>query len=483
MTPRTTIEAAGFTLPRAGGEPSDNEDGMKFASGKGSPDAWADFVAVVADGVGTSSAPAQASRAAVETWVQFLERRFSEAPDALAAFDETQFGHLLRECFAQAHRQVQRLAPGGSATAAGICVQGPWLLAATVGDARAYHFSGGTLHQLTEDQIDGGGNPTDVLGGRPAPPAAASYARRSLSPGDWIVACSDGLTKTVSADELSRILRSAEHPQAVVRTLRERAQAIGVEDDVTAVFARVGRVGAPFWEIGDRGSAIGGESAGTDLPQEAPVPAPPRNAAINLNPSPISDPQPPTPENPMNDSLTDFERRLERLERAPNGGALSPQENARLEREFDRLERRLQESEARIAGAARLPLWWALAALVLGLVLGAFLPSVLARTRGADPLVGGKGEGPVGIALQLPADASDPLEYRLTDAAVVLRYRTKTGNQKVALYPYALSGKPSVTYGLPREESATKYGKKESEPAPDGAGVSPKRSPSRPTPP
>ncbi|MBW3622896.1 MAG: protein phosphatase 2C domain-containing protein, partial [Armatimonadetes bacterium] len=260
---RTLIEAAALTMARAGGDASDNEDSVRYAAGKGHPDAWADFVAVVADGVGTSREPAAAGRAAVETWLQFLERRFTERPEDLAAFDEVQFEHLLRECFAQAHRQVQRLAPGGSATAAGVCIQGPWLLAATVGDARAYHLTEGILHQLTEDQVDSGGNPTDVLGGRAVSPVAAGYAKASISPGDWIVACSDGVIKTLSPEALAALLRAAESPQTAVKALKERVRAQKVDDDVTAVFARVDQVGEPFWAgTGDRGSGIGDQGSG-----------------------------------------------------------------------------------------------------------------------------------------------------------------------------------------------------------------------------
>ncbi|MBW3624665.1 MAG: hypothetical protein KY468_14765 [Armatimonadetes bacterium] len=162
--------------------------------------------------------------------------------------------------------------------------------------------------------------------------------------------------------------------------------------------------------------------------------------------------------------MLELERRLERLERSPNGGTLSQQENARLEREFNRLEGQIRDAEERVAQASRAPVWWVLAALVVGLALGAIVSAEMVRVMsgGSRARTLGSGSDAAGMALQTPADMAAPMESRVTDEAVVLRYRTKTGEQKVAIFPYALSGKPSVTYRLPPVQSARNYGKTES---------------------
>src|SRR5687768_7886786 len=112
MSERTRVEVAAFSLPRAGGTNEENEDSYRVA-GENGGDPWADFAGIVADGVGTSREPAAASRAAAESWLQFLSGRLTERPDDLSRFDAGQFRHLIRECFAQAHLQVRKSASGG----------------------------------------------------------------------------------------------------------------------------------------------------------------------------------------------------------------------------------------------------------------------------------------------------------------------------------------------------------------------------------
>jgi hypothetical protein len=180
----------------------------------------------------------------------------------------------------------------------------------------------------------------------------------------------------------------------------------------------------------------------------------------------------------MDPNVPELERRLERLERSPNGGALSPQESARLAREFDRLDGLIRELEERVARAARLPVGWIAAALVAGLALGAFLPTALSRVQGQGETGRERaGAGAAATALKPPADLRTLLETRLTDTALVLRYATKEGRQKVSVYPLGSDGNPSVTYALPAVESAPNYGKTDSERA--GASLPPRRGASR----
>jgi serine/threonine protein phosphatase PrpC len=387
----------------------------------------------------------------VESWTQFLKLRFTERPEGIASFGETQFSHLMRECFAQAHRQVQKAAPGGSATAAGLCIQGDWLIAGTVGDARAYHLNGEGLAQLTPDQTDAGGNPTDVLGGRSAAPNANSYAARALSPGDWVVACSDGLLKTLSLQELADLLSSATSPQAAARTVQGRAEARQVPDDVTAVFARVVEVGAPFW--------ANGESL-TSRTTASPAPPPREKTA------PAAERKEPMRSSSDADLKTEeLEKRLARLERSPAGGGLSQQEQARLEREFGRLEAEIRDLGARRPSSPNLLMVGVLVLLSLVIGLGAgFGLSGFGKNRAA---FGKSGETSAEVKLQEPKDMQRFLGYQTTEQGVILRYRSSEGAMKVAIYRYEDEGAPSVILQIPQDSGGTGASN-----APDGSSTS-----------
>jgi protein phosphatase len=448
---RTYAEFAAFSLAREGASEDRNEDSYRLAGGDGE-NPWADFVAVVADGVGSSRDPAGASRAAAEAWVQFLERRFTERPAELSSFDEAQFGQVMRECFAQAHRQALKSAPGGSATAAGVCVQGDWLLAATVGDARIYHLRDGALEQVTPDQIDGAGNPTDVLGGRQAAPNANVYARRSLAPGDWIVACSDGLQKTLPLPELEELLRSSDSPQLAVRALRQRAVSRQVADDVTAAVARIVQVGEPFWERnGNRSGSSRAASPAGGLKSSGRTTSPTAPTKTEKEPSMQAG-------SDLSPLIGELEKRIARLERSPNAAELSPQEQARLEREFGQLERQIQDLAAQVSKRTGFPLAAFIAGMlacgvVIGYLMGAFF------TNGAKPTLPSKEVAGRSITLQQPEDMDKLLGYQTTDNTVVLRYRSSDGGTKVAVYRYEDGGKPSLSFELPSDnEPATGAG-------------------------
>ncbi len=486
MSASTLLEADGFSLARAGAESDANEDQFAFDCGEGHPEEWADFVAVVADGVGSSHDPATASQLAVDACLASLKNRFTERVEEFAGFDEAQFAQLLREALAQAHQAVLRKASGGSTTAAVVCAQGRWLLAATVGDARAYHYTGGQLRQLTNDQVDRSGDPTDVLGGRTAAPQAEAYARRSLSGGDWIVVCSDGLTKTLSVEDLEAMLRVAPSPAAVARALTKLAHSRNVPDDVTAVVARVTQVGEPFWDATLPGEGSRSPSA-SGVERSAPPPKASR-AAAHISPDRPSRSEGVVPlpqESPEWKNLSaDLERRVTRLER--NGGSgLSPQELVRIEREFQDVRNAIADVEERqpasrksspmVTPGALVAGTLAVLGLVIGLTLGVLLgPKWAPSSRAPEKPLADK---PVKAALIYPADYSVALDYQLTDRGVAIRYRTKQGGQKVALFPYGGAGAPATTLVLKAgEETASDS----SVSATEVSSRSPGRSSSRP---
>ena len=125
-----------------------------------------------------------------------------------------------------------------------------------VGDSRAYVRRGGRLQRLTRDQNLGEfmvslGAWTDeqarmattaetlssAIGGSELEPVVGLI---DLAPGDSLLLCTDGLTKHVSDDDISRALAQPESAEATSRRLLSDALAGGGTDNVTVLVARTG---------------------------------------------------------------------------------------------------------------------------------------------------------------------------------------------------------------------------------------------------
>jgi serine/threonine protein phosphatase PrpC len=203
----------------------------------------------VADGMGGHQGGEVASNLAL----QALERIAEEpAPDGDSA---PQLAEVVRE----ANRLVLQRASGdpalagmGTTLTAVLAGTGGRVHVAHVGDSRAYLLRNGELTQLTRDQtvvqrlVDEGRitqqeaeiHPqrsilTNALGvDREIQVDEAAY---ELTPGDRLLLCSDGLSGMVPEDEIRRILREREDPQAACDALVEAANAAGGQDNITVV--------------------------------------------------------------------------------------------------------------------------------------------------------------------------------------------------------------------------------------------------------
>ena len=183
--------------------------------------------------------------------------------DALARLPHAGSGRaLLAEGFASAHAEVrrraraERLGPIG-ATAVAALIDGGRATVAWAGDSRGYRLRAGVLTRLTRDHsvvqelIDDGvlteaeaeGHPqghvvTRAVGaGERADP---SFADVDLETGDWLLLCSDGLTRCVTESEIAAALAAAADPDTACRALIEAALAAGAPDNVSAVVVRIG---------------------------------------------------------------------------------------------------------------------------------------------------------------------------------------------------------------------------------------------------
>lgn len=219
-----------------------NEDSMLLDDDTG---LW-----VVFDGMGGHQNGATASRMAAHA---FAEAHLPEDFDAAI------------EVFAGTIHQVNSAigaaaeANGGGTmgtTAVGLIMRGREFAAGWVGDSRAYIMRRGGLFQLTvdhthvQDLIDEGilteadaiGHPMSHVLTRALGVAAdvqVDIIKDEIEPGDRFLLCSDGLSGPVSDGEIRDLLQ-AEHPQAAVDALIERAYAKGAPDNVTAIVIEIG---------------------------------------------------------------------------------------------------------------------------------------------------------------------------------------------------------------------------------------------------
>jgi protein phosphatase len=238
---------------------------------------------LLADGMGGYEAGEVAAALAIQTLRQFLVAQkplaalagASHFPtDALstasrpqghapAALDVDQCVQLLREGLREANRQVYSAARapgtrrrGMGCTAEAVYVNGRHVVVAHVGDSRTYHLHEGRLTQLTRDQTlvnrlvelgtlsqaEAETHPRrnelqQAVGGQPDIEPGLYSSR--LSPGDWVVVCSDGLSNHVSARDLQHMLLSeAVSAEMAARRLVNLANIEGAADNATVVVIR-----------------------------------------------------------------------------------------------------------------------------------------------------------------------------------------------------------------------------------------------------
>lgn len=221
------------------------------------------FLAMVADGVGSSEQGGEASRLAVEGVTEYVTRSM-QAYYAAESADEEGLSAALRRAATQVHEHIVRRAKaeaGGRGMATTLTLfLGVWPRAylLQVGDSRAYLFRDDRLTQITRDQtmaqdlVDQG-----VLTRADAPRTRWAHVLSSAIGGQqtapvvscirssWhqtVLLCSDGLTKHVPDEAIADRLRTMTSARQVCEQLLADALAGGGTDNITIL---VGRVLAP----------------------------------------------------------------------------------------------------------------------------------------------------------------------------------------------------------------------------------------------
>jgi serine/threonine protein phosphatase PrpC len=156
----------------------------------------------------------------------------------------------------QASRAPGSKRRGMGCTAEVVYVDGRHVVVGHVGDSRTYHLHEGRLIQLTRDQTlvnrlvelgtlsaeEAETHPRrnelqQAIGGQPDVDPGLYHGR--MSPGDWVVVCSDGLTNHVTARDLQQMLQSeATSAEMAARRLVNLTLIEGATDNVTVVAIR-----------------------------------------------------------------------------------------------------------------------------------------------------------------------------------------------------------------------------------------------------
>ena len=211
---------------------------------------------VVADGMGGAAGGEIASRLAVTSVVEAIERIWRE--DAASA--PTEFAERLRDAFIEAHARIQAYAAerpwlqgmGTTMTAAGVL--GSSVAFAQVGDSRAYLLRDQRLVQITRDQtwvqdmVDAGTMTPVQARTSPrrslllqalgtTPNLLVSVSRCEFRPGDILLLCSDGLSGVLEEDALVSVMLQAPSPRQACEQLVGRANEVGGPDNITALLA------------------------------------------------------------------------------------------------------------------------------------------------------------------------------------------------------------------------------------------------------
>ncbi len=220
-------------------------------------------LAVVADGMGGAVAGEEASRLVVEAiQADFLgEARGSET---LRDISEDEISDKLRSAIRRGNRAIIERAnehpefQGMGTTITLGLIRDNRVILAHVGDSRAYLIDGreGWINQITDDHSF-----VEALlaSGHITPEQAAVHPMRNvlyralgqiedteadlysrnLREGDWLILCSDGLTRHVDPEEFVEVASAISNPEEVAQELVNRANSRGGEDNISVVVIKM----------------------------------------------------------------------------------------------------------------------------------------------------------------------------------------------------------------------------------------------------
>jgi protein phosphatase len=211
---------------------------------------WSLFV--VADGMGGHDAGEVASRIAVETVCQEIDRGMRSQGRALLDL----IVHAVQQANSQVHSEGANKGSNMGTTISLALLTGEAASIASVGDSRVYWMENGSLTQITQDHSlvaslvtsgeltkeEARNHPrSNVLYrtvGRPVPIEVDTF-RVTLKRGGTLLLCTDGLWGEASDESILRTLVSCPDAQSASEALVDAANVHGGRDNITAVVVRI----------------------------------------------------------------------------------------------------------------------------------------------------------------------------------------------------------------------------------------------------
>ena len=215
----------------------------------------------MADGMGGHASGEVASKMAIEILRESLKKEGEPLPDRLSS------GVRLANRMIYEAAQSQPQLNGMGTTLTALQLDGNRLSIAHVGDSRAYLIRGGVIEQITDDhtivseQVARGmmtreeaarSDMRNILSRAlgVAPEVDVDMEELTVSEGDQLVLCSDGLSELISDDEILAEVRSSKRPELACNELVNLANQRGGEDNLTVIVAYLHQENLPFRFLG-----------------------------------------------------------------------------------------------------------------------------------------------------------------------------------------------------------------------------------------
>ena len=213
---------------------------------------------IIADGMGGHQFGEVASNAAVRIMAGIITKKFHSYLYNLPTQGlQDSLQEVMDESIREAHRYVQREAPGSGTTVTAALVLGQQVTIAHVGDSRAYAiFPDGRIDPITRDHSLV--KRLEELG-HLSKDEAASFPHRNVliralgqgedleadiftvpfpAPG-YLMLCSDGLWGVVNDKDMYRMITEAPNLQRACQSLIEAANAAGGPDNISVIIAQL----------------------------------------------------------------------------------------------------------------------------------------------------------------------------------------------------------------------------------------------------
>lgn len=214
-------------------------------------------VYIVADGMGGQDAGELASELAATTTGQFITARL-QAQATAAVVKEIMSAALeaANETVMRAAQAAKQDRPMGAAIVVAV-VRPPTAYISHAGDARAYLIHQDTVTRLTTDdswvaQLVANGVITEeqaehhplghilIKAVGHESPLEPAFREVGVTPGDWLLLCSDGLWKMLSQEQFLTVLQPPDvTPTSAAETLVEAANAAGGKDNISIILIKI----------------------------------------------------------------------------------------------------------------------------------------------------------------------------------------------------------------------------------------------------